>query len=136
VHGAQDLSFTTDHLITQMIERFHQLHFAQYGHARDAEAPEITGVRLIAATEIPQPHFSGGFTAQRRTAVPVKQRRANLGQGFCATDIYRGADLAPGHYLAGPAIIEEAFTTIVVYPGWNARLDDAGDYELTRQTDL
>ncbi len=30
----------------------------------------------------------------------------------------------------GPAIIEENFTTIVVYPGWNARLDDAGDYEL------
>jgi N-methylhydantoinase A len=31
-----------------------------------------------------------------------------------------------------PAIIEETFTTIVVYPGWKAQLDDAGDYELTR----
>jgi N-methylhydantoinase A len=130
VHGAQDLSFANGELITQMIERFHQLHFAQYGHARDTEAPEITGVRLIAATDIPKPHFSGGFTAQRRTAVPVKQRRANLGHGFRATDIYRGADLAPGHYITGPAIIEESFTTIVVYPGWNAQLDDAGDYEL------
>jgi N-methylhydantoinase A len=133
VQGAQDLSFTTDTLIAQMTERFHQLHYAQYGHARDGEAPEITGVRLIASTEIPRPHFSGGFTAPRRTAVATKQRRANLGQGFCATDIYRGAELAPGHYIAGPAIIEEAFTTIVVYPGWNARLDDAGDYELIRQ---
>jgi N-methylhydantoinase A len=34
--------------------------------------------------------------------------------------------------LAGPAIIEEIFTTIVVYPGWKAQVDDAGDYELTR----
>jgi N-methylhydantoinase A len=133
VHGIQDLSFANDELIAQMIERFHQLHFAQYGHARDKESPEITGARLIASTEIPKPHFSGGFTAPRRTAVPAKQRRANLGQGFCATDIYRGADLAPGHYIAGPAIIEEAFTTIVVYPGWNAQLDDAGDYELIRR---
>ena len=58
---------------------------------------------------------------------------ANLGQGFNATDIYRGSDLGPGHFVPGPAIIEEAFTTIVVYPGWNARLDDAGDYELTHQ---
>jgi N-methylhydantoinase A len=132
VHGSQDLSFADDKLVAQMIERFHQLHFAQYGHARDGEAPEITGVRLIASTEIPKPHFTGGFTAMRRAARPVKQRRANLGQGFSATDIYHGSDLAPGHYIAGPAIIEEAFTTIVVYPGWDARLDDAGDYELTR----
>ncbi len=133
VQGAQDWSFAGDTLIAQMLERFHQLHFARYGHARDSEAPEITGVRLIASTEVPKPHFSGGFTAPQRAAVPAKQRRANLGHGFRATDIYRGADLVPGHSIAGPAIIEEAFTTIVVYPGWNARLDDAGDYELNRQ---
>jgi N-methylhydantoinase A len=32
----------------------------------------------------------------------------------------------------GPSIIEETFTTIVVYPGWTARVDDAGDYELVK----
>jgi N-methylhydantoinase A len=133
VCGEQNLAFADESLITTMIDRFHQLHLAEYGHARDNEAPEITGVRLIASSEIPRPQFSGGFTAQRRTATPAKQRRANLGQGFNATDIYRGSDLGPGHFIPGPAIIEEAFTTIVVYPGWNARLDDAGDYELAHQ---
>jgi N-methylhydantoinase A len=34
--------------------------------------------------------------------------------------------------VTSPAIIEETFTTIVVYPGWEAGLDDAGDYLLTR----
>ena len=134
IRGLQDLSFAGEQLVALMLERFHQLHFTEYGHARTGEAPEITGVRLIASAEIPQPHFTGGFSAERRTAAPAKQRRANLGQGFCATDIYRGSNLGPGHFVPGPAIIEEAFTTIVVYPGWNARLDDAGDYELTRQT--
>ncbi len=133
VCGEQDLTFADDALVATMIERFHQLHVAEYGHARDNEAPEITGVRLVASTEIPKPRFTGGFTAQRRSATPVKQRRANLGQGLGATDIYRGSDLGPGHFIPGPAIIEEAFTTIVIYPGWNARLDDAGDYELNRQ---
>lgn len=130
--GPQDLSFADDGLIELMMTRFHQLHFDEYGHDRKGESPEITGVRLVASTQIPKPHFSGGFTAQRHTATPAKQRRANLGQGFVATDIYRGADLEPGHDIPGPAIIEENFTTIVVYPGWNARLDDAGDYELNR----
>jgi N-methylhydantoinase A len=132
--GARDLSFADETLIATMMNRFHQLHFDEYGHDRKGEPPEITGVRLVASTEIPKPHFTGGFTAQRRTATPAKQRRANLGHGFCATDIYRGADLVPGHHVPGPAIIEEKFTTIVVYPGWDARMDDAGDYELIRAT--
>jgi N-methylhydantoinase A len=38
--------------------------------------------------------------------------------------------------VTGPAIIEETFTTIVVYPGWKAEVDDAGDYELTRVAPL
>lgn len=132
--GTHDMSFADENLVPHMIERFHRLHFEEYGHSRQSEAPEITGVRLAASTEIPRPHFSGGFSADRRPATPFKQRRANLGQGFCDTDIYRGSDLSAGHEIAGPAIIEEKFTTIVVYPGWDAILDDAGDYELRQQT--
>ena len=40
------------------------------------------------------------------------------------------------HRVPGPAIIEETFTTIGVYPGWQAVVDDAGDYELTRCASL
>lgn len=132
VTGPRDLQFATDDLPARMAERFHQLHFAEYGHAREGESPEITGVRLVAWADIPAPHFRGGTGADVRAAQPYRQRRANLGQGFADTDIYRGADLTPGHEIKGPAIIEESFTTIVIYPGWRALLDDAGDYELLR----
>ncbi len=132
VDGARDLSFVDDGLAAQMAQRFHALHQAEYGHAREGEPPEITGVRLVASTQIPQPPFHGGSEAGRKPASPCKQRRANLGQGFAEIDIYRGPELAPGHEIPGPAIIEETFTTIVVYPGWNALVDDAGDYELRR----
>ncbi|NND67718.1 MAG: hydantoinase/oxoprolinase family protein, partial [Halioglobus sp.] len=132
VTGARDLASADDALVTRLVERFHALHLAEYGHARQAEAPEITGVRLVAATDIPGPALSGGSTAARVTATPHRQRRANLGEGFAPTDIYRGADLAPGCEVPGPAIIEEQFTTIVVYPGWTAHMDDAGDIELNR----
>lgn len=130
--GARDLSFADDTLASTMTARFHQLHFAEYGHDRNSETPEITGVRLIASTVITAPQFGGGSSNPPRNAKPAKQRRANLGQGYGPTDIYRGADLAPGDHISGPAIIEENFTTIVVYPGWDALVDDAGDYELRR----
>jgi N-methylhydantoinase A len=134
LQGTSDLSFAHDKFAAAMLARFHQLHFAEYGHNRNNETPEITGVRLIASTDIPRPQFGGGCSAPRRDATPAKQRRANLGDGFRPTDIYRGSDLAPGDHVPGPAIIEENFTTIVVYPGWNALVDDAGDYELRRAT--
>jgi N-methylhydantoinase A len=59
-------------------------------------------------------------------------RRANLGRGFEDTAIHRGPALSPGDVVPSPAVIEETFTTIVVYPGWEARVDDAGDYLLER----
>ena len=74
---------------------------------------------------------ASGFTAPRREAVSSGNRRANLGQGFGRTAIYAGPRLEPGEFVTGPAIIEETFTTIAVHPGWQAVLDDAGDYSLS-----
>jgi N-methylhydantoinase A len=116
----------------QLVERFHQQHEAEYGHARLEEEPEITGVRLACGVETPRPHFHGGERAAARRPEPRTRRRANLGEGFEEAAIYRGPDLRPGDRVESPAIIEETFTTIVAYPGWDARVDDAGDYLLVR----
>jgi N-methylhydantoinase A len=132
VKGARDLSFADENTRELVIGRFHDAHEAEYGHRRQGEEPEITGVRLATSARIPKPSFGSGFTAQRREAAPAGTRRANLGAGFAETDVHRGPDLEPGHLVPGPAIIEETFTTIVVYPGWRAVLDDAGDYVLTK----
>ncbi len=127
-----DLSFIDETLGARAIELFNQRHMDEYNHIRDHEVPEVTGVRLATHVPTPSPSAKGGFTAKASPAKPAKTRRANLGQGFKDTPIYLGSDLAPGNEVAGPAIVEETFTTIVVYPGWNARVDDAGDYELVR----
>ena len=127
-----DLSFIDETLGQRAIELFNQRHMAEYNHIREHEVPEVTGVRLATHVPTPSPAAVGGFTASASAASPTKTRRANLGQGFAETPIYLGADLVPGNEVTGPAIIEESFTTIVVYPGWNARVDDAGDYELVR----
>ena len=95
--------------------------------------PEITGVRLQTTTEVTKPKFAAGFTATRVAAEPCKTRRANLGDGWKEISIYHGPDLSPGHFVRGPGIIEETFTTIVVYPGWEASIDDNEDYELHRK---
>ncbi len=130
--GARDLGFAGPALVAEIVERFHQRHEQEYGHRRAAEEPELTGVRLTASAEVIGPRFGKGATAARREPAPALVRRANLGRGFEDTAIHRGPALRPGDVVRSPAVIEETFTTIAVYPGWEAVVDDASDYGLTR----
>jgi N-methylhydantoinase A len=130
--GAPDLSFATEAMREAAVERFHRAHEAEYGHARLAEEPEITGVRVLGFAEVSAPCFGAGHSAPQREPAPTRTRRANLGDGFKETAVYRGPALRPGDLVRSPAIVEETFTTIVVYPGWAVRVDDAGDYALER----
>jgi N-methylhydantoinase A len=133
VRGAQDLGFAGPPLLAEVVERFHQRHEREYGHRRAAEEPELTGVRLTATAEVAGPRFGTGTSAKRSESAPALVRRANLGRGFEDTAIHRGPALRPGDAVRAPAVIEETFTTIAVYPGWEARVDDAGDYLLERR---
>ena len=45
--------------------------------------------------------------------------------------VYDGGALRAGHEIKGPAIVEEVFTTLVVYPGHRARIDEYGNYRVT-----
>jgi N-methylhydantoinase A len=130
--GLRDLSFVDSGIGAQATAAFNKRHMEEYGHVREGETPEVTGVRLVTYADTPSPKVNKGMDAPTVMAKATKTRRANLGNGYQQTDIFGGADLKPGHEVHGPSIIEETFTTIVVYPGWKAHLDDAGDYELTR----
>ncbi len=127
-----DLAFADAGLGDKAIALFNARHMAEYNHVREHEVPEVTGVRLVTGVQTPSPAFSAGFTPRDDAPKVAAKRRANLGQGFAEIPIYQAADLKPGHALTGPAIIAESFTTIVVYPGWRAEVDQAGDYMLVR----
>ena len=130
--GVDALDFINDALSATAIQRFNERHAAEYGHVRAHEVPEMTGVRLETRIRTPSPGVQVGSRVIATPATPAGHRRAHLGQGFQQTPVYHGADLMPGAVIPAPAIIEESFTTLVVYPGWEARVDDAGDYLMTR----
>lgn len=46
--------------------------------------------------------------------------------------VYDGSMLGAGALVAGPAVIEETTTTIVIEPDWQASLHESGSYILTR----
>ena len=130
--GLHDLSFVDEALGARAIALFNARHMAEFNHIRENEVPEVTGVRLASHVVTPSPAARGGTSTAAPAPTPTKHRRANLGSGFGDVPVYLGKDLCPGSVIASPAIIEESFTTIVVYPGWQAVVDDAGDYALTK----
>ena len=59
-------------------------------------------------------------------------RKAFFRGRFVATPVYDGTRLGPRQAILGPAIVEEPFTTIVVYPGQRATVDAFGNYTIAR----
>ena len=116
------------------LEEFHHLHEQEYGHAF-LDPIEIVNLRVTAIGK-----------RQKLESLPVPAgslEDALLGQGegvfrvngalqTCATLHYDRAQLPVDEAFAGPAVIFQRDTTILVPPGWSARADSAGNLLLTR----
>jgi N-methylhydantoinase A len=71
-------------------------------------------------------------TQPLRGARPNGHRMAFFGaDAGMFTPVYRGPDLQPRDVIAGPAIIEEPTTTIVVYPGGSVEVSASGNFILS-----
>jgi N-methylhydantoinase A len=111
--------------------RFHDQHEAERGFAFRSQQPLLRGMRLIARGRTPKPsRFADLGTLAVSDAARTGTRPAYFGDGFIDTAVYDGTRLGPGVEIAGPALIEELFTVIVVPPTGRVRLDDQGNYSL------
>ena len=123
--------FSSDADIADLIETFHQTHERVYA-VRDEGSPVecVNWKGRISIRSFDAPPGPEG-RATDYTPAPDTSRSCFFGDAARAdTPIYRGETLNAGALVAGPAIVEEPTTTIVVYPGMSARLSAAGDYIL------
>lgn len=70
-----------------------------------------------------------------RSLAPSRRRRVYLpliGEDT-EVDVYDATAAKAGHEVTGPAIIEHPLTTLQVPPGWNARIDEWGNFIITDQ---
>jgi N-methylhydantoinase A/acetophenone carboxylase len=49
------------------------------------------------------------------------------------TPVYDQPSLRPGNRAAGPAIVEAAYTTIVVEPGWDLEIDPSSNLVISKR---
>ncbi|MFC4116862.1 hydantoinase/oxoprolinase family protein [Nonomuraea zeae] len=113
-------------------EAFHAEHERLYGF-RDQNAPiELGTARLgvvAPVAELPP------AAAPRGTGSPgpAGHRQVLLAGAWHEAGVYLRAALGVGDVFAGPAIVEQDDTTVVVPPGWSGDVDGAGNLHLRRK---
>jgi N-methylhydantoinase A len=113
--------------------RFHDLHEELHAYAVRDEEPVIRAVRVQTIGRTAKPEHRDAERVHTPVSLALRTRRSAFFDGrFVDTPVYDGESVGHGHQIDGPAIVEERFTTIVVYPGWTAELDRHGNYVVTR----
>lgn len=113
-------------------KQFEVEHDRLYGHIQPGGTIEVTALRVIGIglvdRLIPVRPAPGANTPKPIDRRPVWHDEKH---GWTETPVYAGADLQPGHALDGPAIVEEATTTVVIGPGDKLLVDDSGNFDIT-----
>jgi N-methylhydantoinase A len=123
--------FRTPRDVAALVEAFHAVHDRVYA-VRD-EQSEVECVNWRGRISI---RLAKGAMPVRKRVRPHKPRPWQTRQAYFGADdlrrtpVFRGIELEPGASIAGPAIIEEPTTTIVVYPRTRASVSPSGHYIL------
>ena len=115
-------------------ERFHAEHDRVYGFSASSEPVELVSLRLTTVGRIEKPPLR---TLERSagTPSPKEQRRVFFAEagGFVECPIHDRYGLGAGASFAGPAVIEELDSTVVVHPGFGVEIDDLGNLVIRKE---
>ena len=110
--------------------RFTVQHRQLYGHG-DPDGPiEVVNARCRGAAAVDRPRWPAW--SLREAGSPRASRPVRFGDGARDTPVYDRDRLALAQTIAGPAIVEEWTTTILIPPGWSATVDGLGDLVMER----
>jgi N-methylhydantoinase A len=141
------LAAPTREALVDAADAFHAAHRQRYTYARPEASVEAValrlqgrrpgaGIRLPTEPETETPvtaaqvgtrpvGFEGGDAAEAGPSAPAGSEAA----------IYRRDALRHGHAFNGPAVVHQYDSTVVVPPGWSARVDRCRLLRLTRRAD-
>ncbi|WP_431281945.1 hydantoinase/oxoprolinase family protein [Humitalea sp. 24SJ18S-53] len=113
-----------------LVAGFHATHQKRFSYANEGDAVEIVILRATATGRLQKPDERAADTvgggAQKGT------RRCWTQNAWADVPVWQREFLGAADIIAGPAIIEEAFSTHWIGPGWTARPGAAGALVATK----
>jgi N-methylhydantoinase A len=109
---------------------FHAEHQRLYGFVEQASAVQVTTVRLGVIGRVPPVTLPRAASA---VAHAFATRRIRHAGREIEARVYERASLGAGSVIAGPAIVEQPDTTVLILPGWEAEADTLGTLHLAKR---
>jgi N-methylhydantoinase A len=106
-------------------------HRRRYGFDLEANV-ELATLRVVGRGTSRDVELKAAAGGSAELAID-RHERVHFDGEWHDTPIYERTQLAPGHTLTGPAIIEQEDSTSVIEPGWTGTVDDAGNITVRRQ---
>jgi N-methylhydantoinase A len=119
--------------LSEIAESFHDRHRATYGHDNRSEPVQIVSVRVAAIGAIPPLTIRDRPSPSATDAAKAKRPLWFRDSGAVEATIYDRKRLPAEWRGAGPLVIESVESTILVPPGWQAKMNQDGFVLLTRQ---
>jgi 5-oxoprolinase (ATP-hydrolysing) len=108
--------------LAQARHSFEALHRAQFGFIYADKEITVEAIDLQAHDRRAEGAMAGAGAATERIALPERHLPLHVGGAWHDAGVHHRTALRPGDVITGPALIIEANQTIVVEPGWRARL--------------
>lgn len=117
--------------LVQIAEAFHDLHRRTYGHDNRSEPVQLVNIRLTAIGLIPSLAVRDNPAAPGSDALKMQRPLWFRATGEIEAAVLDRARMPAGLVAKGPAVIESLESTLLVPPGWQARMDEDGFVVLT-----
>lgn len=114
-------------------EAFHREHLHRNGTEDKGSRVEVLAWGVRAEVSRLGDHLSSSRVSSSPAAGSAATDEVIFASRAEPTPRFAGADLVPDREIPGPAIVDEPTTTVVIPPGWLARLDEQRNFHLERQ---
>ncbi|WP_022873769.1 hydantoinase/oxoprolinase family protein [Nesterenkonia alba] len=128
---AEWLEGEADELLGGLAAEFTRRHRQRYGHGEETAAIQIVTMRCRAIAPVQRPRPKGSFSTEGAQAVshrPIWFEETGWAE---QVPVYERDTMTAADTLAGPCVVDEWTTTVIVPPNWTAALDDIGNLVLT-----
>jgi N-methylhydantoinase A/oxoprolinase/acetone carboxylase beta subunit len=111
-------------VLDRLIGSFHDMHRQRFSYANPGAAVEIVSLRMSAIGTLPKPQ--GTIAPVQTDRSTGRRRKVWIGGRWREIAAWNRGQIAPSTPLRGPAVIEEAYTTVLIAEGWTCVRDRNG----------
>ena len=107
---------------------FTERYFETWSYSPTGKPVQLVTLRVTAIGRAPKlafPRLDGG--GRKLVEAEIGRRGVYFAGAVRETPVYQRALLPPEAALRGPAIVEEDGSTTVIFPEWDARVDEVGN---------